>query len=449
MDTPAPEVLEKIRQQFDTAPYPRVPLEKSPKGDYSALYIHNLLTPYYLKHQRVIETGGKMILDAGCGSGWKSLTLAEANPGAQIVGIDISEESIELARQRLQYHGFDNVEFHVLAIDALPKLGLKFDYINCDEVLYLLPGRDPSVGLKAFKSVLQPQGIIRTNLHSSLQRVYYFRAQELFKSMGLLDNNPGALEVEIVIETMKALKDQVEVKAKTWQPKYEQIDNSDEVIFMNYLFQGDQGYTIPEMFTALKSADLELISMVEWRRWELMDLFKDPEDLPAVWAMGLPELSVEERLRLFELIHPIHRLLDFWCTHPHAEEEPTPVAAWEASDWQTAWVHLHPQLQVEAIKTDLIAAVKNQQPFEISRYITLPTTTPIVLDTLAAASLIPLWEGKQPFTSLVSRWHQLRPLDALTLEPVTPETAFEEVRQNLIKLESFLYVLVEKATLGS
>lgn len=27
------ELLEKIRQQFDNAPYPRVPVEKSPKDD--------------------------------------------------------------------------------------------------------------------------------------------------------------------------------------------------------------------------------------------------------------------------------------------------------------------------------------------------------------------------------------------------------------------------------
>lgn len=43
------ELLEKIRQQFDSAPYPRVPLDKSPKDDPNVLYIHNLVTPYYLR----------------------------------------------------------------------------------------------------------------------------------------------------------------------------------------------------------------------------------------------------------------------------------------------------------------------------------------------------------------------------------------------------------------
>jgi methylase of polypeptide subunit release factors len=107
------EISEKIRQQFDTGPYPRIPLEKSPKNDAIALYIHSLVNAYYLRNQKVISTEGKLILDAGCGSGYKSLILAEANPGAKIVGVDISANSIELAKQRLQYHGFDNAQFHL------------------------------------------------------------------------------------------------------------------------------------------------------------------------------------------------------------------------------------------------------------------------------------------------------------------------------------------------
>jgi 2-polyprenyl-3-methyl-5-hydroxy-6-metoxy-1,4-benzoquinol methylase len=179
------ELLEKIRQQFDSAPYPRIPVEDSPKDNLGLLYFHSLITPYYQRNQKVIDTKDKVILDAGCGSGYKSLTLALANPGAKVIGVDISEQSVKLAEQRLAYHGIENAEFRVCGIEDLPSLGMSFDYINCDELLYLFPS--PAAALKSMGSVLKPEGIIRSNLHCAFQRASLFRAQELFKTMGLME----------------------------------------------------------------------------------------------------------------------------------------------------------------------------------------------------------------------------------------------------------------------
>lgn len=440
MNDQASELLEKIRQQFDFGPYPRIPIDKSPKDDTNLLFIHNLVTPYYLRNQKVINTENKVILDAGCGTGYKSLTLAQANPGAKIVGIDISEESVKLAHDRLKHHGFENAEFHVLSIYDLPDLGLEFDYINCDEILYLLP--NISVGLAAMKSVLKLKGIIRSNLHSSLQRFSYFRVQEIFKIMGLMDNNPEEMEIELALETMRALKDGVDLKAKTWNPRYEGEDGKEGVL-MNYLFQGDKGYTITELFTALRAADLEFISMVNWRHWDLTDLFQEPDNLPAFWGMSLPEVSTEEQLHLYELLHPVHRLLDFWCAHPGQADSFTPVDQLESSDWQVAQVHLHPQLRTSQVKEDLIKCITEQKPFEISRYITVFAQAPVEIDGSIATCLLPLWDGTQPVTSLVERWLQVRPLNPVTLEPVTEMEALNELKQCLSKLEVFLYVLLE------
>ena len=434
------DVSEKVRQQFDTVCYPRTPLEESPKDNYVLLYIHNLVTPYYLRNQKVIETEGKVILDAGCGSGYKSLILAEANPGARIVGIDLSEESVKLARERLEYHGFRNVEFHALSIENLPSLGLEFDFINNDEVLYLLP--DPVVGLQAMKSVLKPDGFIRTNLHSYLQRAGFFRAQKLCKLMGLMDENPQDLEIEMVRETMNALKNEVLLKARNWNST---PNDKDEWIFMNYLLQGDKGYTIPEVFSALREADLEFVSMVGWRHWDVTDLFQDSENLPAFLAMSLPEISVEDRLHMFELLHPVHRLIDFWCGHPSQAQSFVPISEWTEFDWQAAQVYLHPQLKTPQVREDLIDCIAKQQPFILSNYIQLPTQVPIAIESMVAACLLPLWEGSQPMMSLVELWLKLRPVNPATLEPMNPETAFEEVKELLNMLEAFLYVLLERS----
>ena len=436
MDNNATDLRNKIRQQFDTGPYPRTPLETSPKNNAKLLYIHNLVNSYYLRNQKVIETEGKLILDAGCGTGYKSLVLAEANPGAKIVGVDISEKSVELARQRLQYHGFNNTEFHVISIEDFPQLGLGFDYINCDDVLYLFA--EPSVGLQAMKSVLKPDGLIRANLHSSLQRTQFYRAQEVFKIMGLMDENPQELEIELVRDTMKALKDQVVLKATTWKPE---LETNEERILMNHLFQGDKGYTIPEMFSALRAADLEFVSMVNWRQWDLMNLFKEPENLPVFLAMSLPETTVEEQLHLFELLNPVHRLLDFWCGHPNQGQSFVPVAEWTVSDWQEAQVHLQPQLRTSELKEELIRCITQLNPFEISKQLLIAEGS-VFLESTTAACLLPLWEESQSMRSLVERWQRLRPVHPVTLEPTAKGEALDFVIQALAGLESLGYVYI-------
>lgn len=435
---------DKIRQQFNYGPYPRISIDVSPKEDYNELFQHNLVTAYYLRHRRVVDPAGKVILDAGCGSGYKALMLALANPGAKIVGIDLSEQSIELARQRLQFHGIDNVEFQVLKIEDLPQLGLQFDYINCDEVLYILP--DPVAGLQAMKSVLKPNGLIRANLHHAYQRSDYYHAQTLFQLMGLMDDNPTEFEEEVVVETMKALKDGVKLKTRTWVGTFT-LDSQPEILkeslAMNYLFIGDTGYTVPDLFNLLEQADLEFINMVNWRHWDVTELFNDPDNLPAFWSMSLAAATPFEKVRLFELLHSIHRLMDFWCAPPG--EAGLPVDAWSDADWQNAVVHLHPQLQTAALKQKLLTCIQQSQPFQISEPVPLPTMTPVYLESNLAACLLPLWEGPQPIQVLVERYLQIKPLDPITLTPRSEAAAFTAVRDLLNRLDAFLYVLIEPA----
>lgn len=430
--------LEKVRQQFDAAPYPRIPLDEYPT-DMKYLSLYNMVTAYYLRYQKVVSTEGRLILDAGCGSGFKSLALAVANPGARIVGIDLSEQSVNLARERLKYHGLNNVEFHAISLYDLPELGMEFDYIHCDETLYLLP--DIVAGLKAMKAVLKPEGIIRTNLHSISQRRHFFTAQTLFKKLGFMDEIPGELEIEQAKETMKALKNEVSLKARTWMPDYE---NDPQWYCANYLLQGDRGYSIPEIFAALRTSELEFISMVNWQRWNLLDLFQDPNNLPVALGMTLPELSVEEQLHLYEMLHPVHRLIDFWCGHPNTPISFVPVEEWTDSDWQEALVHLHPNLRVPAVKQEMLTCVSEIKMLEITQFLPFVKEPTLLMDSMVVSCLIPLLEKPMQMQSLVKRWHQVRPINPITLEAIAPEEAFALVKRMLITLEQIKMVLVEK-----
>ena len=431
------ELLEKLRQQFDAAPYPKIPLEQTSGGDVNFLHLHDLMVPHYMRSQRIVQPTGKLILDAGCGSGFKALVLAEANPGAKVVGVDLSQASVNLARERLKHHGFENVEFHCLTIEELPSLGLEFDYINCDEVLYLLP--DPVIGLKAMKSVLKQDGIIRANFHHSSARSTMHQMQEFFTRMGLMEDSPDAEQLSAVRDIMKGLSDGVLAKARTWGKSHE---TDDDLLLANHLLRGDKSINVLELFDLLRATDLEFISLVNWWQWDLTQLFENFNDLPVEIAFTLANKSVEEQLHLFALLHPNHRLIDLWCGHPGQAHPYALAENWTEAQWRQAKVHLYPQLKVEKFEKELISAIDNSEFFEISKFLQ-KTNSPIKLDSLISSCLLQLMGGPRSVEAIAQHWKKLRPLNLVTLEPTTDAEAFDVIQTHLIAFERQGYVLLE------
>jgi arsenite methyltransferase len=74
------------------------------------------------------------VLDVGCGSGWASLLMAEKAASGKVVGIDISDEMVELARQSSRDLG--NVEFRVASAESLPFTDREFTHAFSMESLY-------------------------------------------------------------------------------------------------------------------------------------------------------------------------------------------------------------------------------------------------------------------------------------------------------------------------
>ena len=383
-DHDSQDLQNKIRQQYDFLPYPESDLDYLPKDNLQNLFIHSLVTPYYLRYQQVTETKEKVILDAGCGSGLQSLILYLANPGAKIIGVDLSEKSVELARQRFEHHGFKNAEFYVLSLENIMSLGYEFDYINCDEVLYLLP--NPAEMLQLFCSLLKPRGIIRANLHSYYQRNAFFRSQKAFRLLGFFDENPGEQTFEIIQETLDNLHENVHLKRlyrgfeqSPVKPNAKQLK---EWYLVNFLLQGDKGYTIEQLFDFLAEANLDFLCMTNWRQWDITNLFKDVEALPLFWELGLQNSTEFEKLQLFELFNPTHRLLDFWAVQGDESIPPIAPIYWSDDHWLSCQVHLHPVLAQPKVQKDLLESIAKRQGFLISKYIPSPTVSPVIVDSL-------------------------------------------------------------------
>src|SRR5260370_6514065 len=74
------------------------------------------------------------VLDVGCGSGWATRLLAIQASEGGVVGIDISDEMIQLARDSSS--SFPNVEFRVASSGVLPFINGEFTHAFSMESLY-------------------------------------------------------------------------------------------------------------------------------------------------------------------------------------------------------------------------------------------------------------------------------------------------------------------------
>lgn len=111
-----------------------------------------------LLHYDSIFPAGEKVLEAGCGLGSQTVTLARMNPDTHFTSIDISEESLEEARRRVSSAGLENVEFFKEDIFNLHFEPDIFDRVFVCFVLEHLP--EPLQVLNYLGDVLKPGGII-------------------------------------------------------------------------------------------------------------------------------------------------------------------------------------------------------------------------------------------------------------------------------------------------
>jgi ubiquinone/menaquinone biosynthesis C-methylase UbiE len=111
-----------------------------------------------LLHSDTSYPAGSSVLEAGCGIGAQTLTLARNSPNARITSVDISETSVAEARRRVQEAGLTNVLFRQADIFALPFDPASFDHVF---VCFVLEHLDrPVEALDALRTLLKPGGTI-------------------------------------------------------------------------------------------------------------------------------------------------------------------------------------------------------------------------------------------------------------------------------------------------
>jgi arsenite methyltransferase len=94
------------------------------------------------------------VLDVGCGSGWLARRLAKRVPEGRVVGMDVSDEMIRLARRTSL--DFENILYATGEVGEIPWDGNFFNHAISVESAYYWP--EPGAGIGEIFRVLRPGG---------------------------------------------------------------------------------------------------------------------------------------------------------------------------------------------------------------------------------------------------------------------------------------------------
>jgi len=161
MAQPLQQVLEAFRSGKGV-PYADFPADfVEGQGDMNRTQFVNLLAREWLPrmpdvHER-LRSGSARVADVACGTGWSSVAIAKAYPGARVDGFDLDPVSIDFAREVAQSEGVaDRVDFQVRDA-ADPELADRYDLVTVFEAVHDMA--KPVEALRAIRGLLAEGGV--------------------------------------------------------------------------------------------------------------------------------------------------------------------------------------------------------------------------------------------------------------------------------------------------
>ncbi len=125
-----------------------------PESELKPLHQINPLRLAYIEQRAKIK--GRTCVDVGCGGGLLSEGLA-AHGAAAVLGIDLAEDTLAVARLHAQASGLNNIEYRQVDAHRLAaERPQEFDLVTCMEVLEHVP--DPAALIEDLAGLLRPGG---------------------------------------------------------------------------------------------------------------------------------------------------------------------------------------------------------------------------------------------------------------------------------------------------
>ncbi|MGB2924503.1 MAG: class I SAM-dependent methyltransferase [Limnothrix sp.] len=311
----SPDRQQAVRSLYNTYPFPPEPLLDEPPPGYNWRW--HWQAAYNFCTGRKPEQKNVRILDAGCGTGVSTEYLLHLNPEAEIIGIDLSEGALEVAKKRCQQSGVTQdhqapVTFQQLPIEQADELEGTFDLINCVGVLHHMP--DPVEGIQALAKKLAPNGLFHIFVYAELGR---WEIQLMQEAIALVqgdqqgDFTDGVKVGRQIFGSLPEDNRLVKYDQERWS-----MENHRDASFADmYVHPQEVDYNINTLFELIDASGLDFVGFSNPDFWNLERLIgKNPELIER--AQHLDERS---RYRLIELLDTTISHYEFFLAKPALE----------------------------------------------------------------------------------------------------------------------------------
>lgn len=287
-----PKYLPEVKQQYEQYPYPpRNPADEARRLLHTVSGNLLVINHHCFAGKKDFRTGFRALV-AGGGTGDTVIYLAEQlrHYDAEVVYLDMSSASREIAEARAKVRKLDNIRWISASIMELPELGLgEFDYIECCGVLHHLESTE--AGLQALNSVLKADGAIFLMLYAKYGRQSVYDMQALLQTY-----IPAGLDMAERVQMARRLiaalppSNSFVRNLDPWKHEISPKGNGDIGLYDLLLHSKDRCFDVPEVYALAKSAGLQLLGFpVRQHDYDPLNHVSDPEVRAHLSQMSEPQ----------------------------------------------------------------------------------------------------------------------------------------------------------------
>jgi len=231
------------------------------------------------------------ILVAGCGT-TQAAWFAFTNRTSDVVGLDLSEESLTHERYLQDKHALSNLRLFKGDLREADKIGALFDLVICTGVLHHMAS--PDEGMRALANAMQPNAALACMLYAATRRTGVYMMQDVFRRLDVKADEDG---IAFVRRTLASLPD--------WHFVQQYLKEATELrhdaaIADTFLHPQDRAYTVPQVLDLVESSGLH------FQGWFQNSVYY-PEGMPWLTpelAEHVAKLPAREQWAAMEMISP-------------------------------------------------------------------------------------------------------------------------------------------------